>query len=81
MEFTPIFLICSNVVVYRLIWNKTPHMPHNLKQVENRLWSAADNLRANSPLSSHEYSSPVLVTSRTWDCSIPQGKRKRKVKK
>src|SRR5438034_554957 len=31
-----------------------------LKQLENDLWSAADNLRANSDLRSSEYSTPVL---------------------
>src|SRR5262245_48370208 len=31
-----------------------------LKQLEKDLWSAADNLRANSDLKSSEYSSPVL---------------------
>src|SRR5947207_13138120 len=31
-----------------------------LKQLENDLWSAADNLRANSDLKSTEYSTPVL---------------------
>ncbi|WPL19589.1 Type I restriction-modification system methyltransferase subunit [Thiorhodovibrio winogradskyi] len=31
-----------------------------LKQLENDLWSAADNLRANSDLKASEYSTPVL---------------------
>jgi type I restriction enzyme M protein len=31
-----------------------------LKQLEAELWSAADNLRANSDLKSSEYSTPVL---------------------
>ncbi len=31
-----------------------------LKQLENDLWSAADNLRANSDLSAGEYGTPVL---------------------
>jgi type I restriction-modification system DNA methylase subunit len=31
-----------------------------LKQLETDLWSAADNLRANSDLKSSEYSTPVL---------------------
>ncbi|MFH5832766.1 N-6 DNA methylase [Halalkalibaculum sp. DA3122] len=35
-------------------------MPTNLKELEDRLWQAADNLRANSKLSSYEYSTPVL---------------------
>ena len=30
------------------------------KQLEKDLWSAADNLRANSDLKSSEYSIPVL---------------------
>ena len=33
---------------------------HRLKQLEVDLWSAADNLRANSDLKSTEYSTPVL---------------------
>ena len=32
----------------------------NIQQLENRLWSAADNLRANSELNAQEYSRPVL---------------------
>lgn len=32
----------------------------DVKQLEKRLWEAADNLRANSSLSSYEYSTPVL---------------------
>jgi type I restriction enzyme M protein len=35
-------------------------MPTNLKDLEDRLWSAADQLRANSHLKSSEYSIPVL---------------------
>ncbi len=35
-------------------------MSKDLKKLEQRLWSAADNLRANSSLSSYEYSNPVL---------------------
>jgi type I restriction-modification system DNA methylase subunit len=31
-----------------------------LKQLENDLWKAADNLRANSDLKASEYSTPVL---------------------
>jgi type I restriction enzyme M protein len=31
-----------------------------LKQLENDLWRAADNLRANSDLKASEYSIPVL---------------------
>lgn len=34
--------------------------PAALKQLETDLWSAADNLRANSDLKSSEYSTPVL---------------------
>ena len=32
----------------------------NLKKLEDDLWKAADNLRANSDLKSSEYSTPVL---------------------
>src|SRR5665811_857793 len=35
-------------------------MTTDLQHLENRLWQAADNLRANSTLSSFEYSMPVL---------------------
>lgn len=35
-------------------------MPTNLKELEDRLWNAADQLRANSHLKSSEYSVPVL---------------------
>jgi type I restriction enzyme M protein len=35
-------------------------MPANITEIERRLWTAADNLRANSKLRSHEYSTPVL---------------------
>jgi type I restriction enzyme M protein len=35
-------------------------MPTNLKDLEDRLWEAADQLRANSHLKSSEYSIPVL---------------------
>lgn len=34
--------------------------PEILNQLENRLWNAADQLRANSDLTSQEYSAPVL---------------------
>ena len=32
----------------------------NIQELENRLWSAADQLRANTGLTSQEYSRPVL---------------------
>jgi len=35
-------------------------MPTNLKDLEDRLWDAADQLRANSHLRASEYSTPVL---------------------
>lgn len=35
-------------------------MPTNLKELEDRLWAAADQLRANSHLKAGEYSVPVL---------------------
>ena len=35
-------------------------MDANLTEIENRLWSAADELRANSRLRASEYSTPVL---------------------
>ncbi|MDO8674446.1 MAG: type I restriction-modification system subunit M N-terminal domain-containing protein, partial [Dehalococcoidia bacterium] len=33
---------------------------YNLTQLEDSLWSAADDLRANSKLTSSEYCMPVL---------------------
>ena len=35
-------------------------MTANLAAIQDRLWQSADQLRANSGLSSHEYSTPVL---------------------
>ena len=35
-------------------------MSNNFSQLESQLWSAADNLRANSDLKSQDYSTPVL---------------------
>ena len=35
-------------------------MATDLKQLQTRLWEAADSLRANSGLRSSEYSTPVL---------------------
>ena len=35
-------------------------MPGDLQKISNRLWEAADELRANSNLKSSEYSVPVL---------------------
>ena len=35
-------------------------MSSGIHQLEKRLWESADNLRANSNLSSYEYSNPVL---------------------
>ena len=33
---------------------------NNIEQLETQLWAAADNLRANSKLTSSEYCMPVL---------------------
>lgn len=35
-------------------------MPANNNEIEKRLWSAADELRANSKMRASEYSTPVL---------------------
>ena len=32
----------------------------NIKDLENRLWEAADHMRANSPLRLNEFAEPVL---------------------
>jgi type I restriction enzyme M protein len=37
-----------------------PPMPHDIQNLNNRLWAAADQLRANSRLKSSEYAVPVL---------------------
>jgi len=37
-----------------------PVTREQLKQLEDDLWAAADNLRANSDLKASEYSTPVL---------------------
>jgi len=59
-------------------------MANNHTELEKRLWSAADELRANSKLKSSEYSVPVLglIFLRSQVCSrkkLPQqggGRRK-----
>ena len=35
-------------------------LTEQLKQLEKQLWSAADNLRANSGLKANQYSTPIL---------------------
>ena len=35
-------------------------MPADIYELEQRLWEVADELRANSPLSASDYSTPVL---------------------
>jgi hypothetical protein len=40
----------------------------NIEQLEDILWAAADNLRANSKLTSSEYCMPVLGVS---SCATP----------
>lgn len=39
-----------------------------IKDIENRLWEAADNLRANSSLSSYEYSTVNEVFDHVYQC-------------
>jgi len=36
-------------------------MPDNANQIENRVWAAADELRANSRLKSSEYAVPSVT--------------------
>ena len=50
--------VASNKVVSYAV--PTSMTRDQLKQLEADLWSAADNLRANSDLKSSEYSTPVL---------------------
>src|SRR5277367_4086186 len=53
-------------------------MPANTTELEKRLWSAADELRANSKLKSSEYSVPVLglIFLRYADHRFAQAKTK-----
>lgn len=53
-------------------------MPANITELEKRLWDAADQLRANSDLKSHEYSVPVLglIFLRYADHKFTQAKSK-----
>jgi type I restriction enzyme M protein len=53
-------------------------MPANTTELEKRLWEAADQLRANSELKSHEYSVPVLglIFLRYADHKFAQAKAK-----
>lgn len=53
-------------------------MPANTTELEKRLWEAADQLRANSDLKSHEYSVPVLglIFLRYADHKFAQAKAK-----
>jgi type I restriction enzyme M protein len=46
--------------IYSLCYGVYPVMHANLIELEKKLWSAADELRANSELKSSEYSVPVL---------------------
>jgi type I restriction enzyme M protein len=39
------------------------HLSSNIEQIEASLWEAADQLRANSKLTSSEYCMPVLATN------------------
>ena len=41
-------------------WTEPPEKDSALKQLEDRLWDAADQLRANSNLTAAQYSQPVL---------------------
>ena len=52
-------------------------MPANHTEIEKKLWEAADNLRANSGLKSHEYSTPVLglIFLRFADFKFTQAKK------
>jgi type I restriction enzyme M protein len=42
---------------------------NNIEQLETDLWAAADNLRANSKLTSSEYCMPVLGVNRARSSS------------
>ena len=58
--------------------DRSIHMPTNLSQLEKRLWSAADELRANSRLRSSDYAPPVLglIFLRFADFRFTQAQRR-----
>jgi hypothetical protein len=43
-----------------MIWIAPSEKDHDSEALEKRLWAAADQLRANSGLTSQQYSQPVL---------------------
>src|SRR5260221_10291498 len=43
-----------------MIWIAPSEKDHDNEALEKRLWAAADQLRANSGLTSQQYSQPVL---------------------
>jgi type I restriction enzyme M protein len=43
-----------------MIWVAPSEKDHDSEALEKRLWAAADQLRANSGLTSQQYSQPVL---------------------
>ncbi|MFM2014159.1 MAG: hypothetical protein RLZZ396_2943 [Planctomycetota bacterium] len=51
----------------------TEHALSNIEQLETDLWAAADNLRANSKLTSSEYCMPVLGVNRLMSRCDAQG--------
>ena len=52
---------CGTISVSdKVLTRQTDIMNTHLTDIENRLWSAADELRANSRLKASEYSTPVL---------------------
>src|SRR3954468_3688541 len=53
----PIFCVAVSPEYQKPYWDMTKEQ---LKRLEADLWSAADNLRANSDLKSSEYATPVL---------------------
>jgi type I restriction enzyme M protein len=43
-----------------MIWTAPSEKDHDSEDLEKRLWAAADRLRANSGLTSQQYSQPVF---------------------
>jgi hypothetical protein len=48
-----------------MIWIAPTEKDHDSEALEKRLWAAADQLRANSGLTSQQYSQPVLGLNNT----------------
>ena len=52
--------LIATLVLRRKNYCEPKNMSPNIKDLENRLWEAADHMRANSPLRLNEFAEPVL---------------------